>query len=676
MPAPEAKNVKADAPWLMRVYSGHSTAAKSNELYRANLAKGQTGLSIAFDLPTQTGFDSDHVLAKGEVGKVGVPVSHIGDMKILLGNIPLDKMNTSMTINAPAAWLMALYVAAAEEFGVKRSALTGTVQNDLLKEFLSRGTYMFCPEASLKLMTDVIAFSASEAPKWNPVNISPYHLQEAGATPVQEIAFSLANAIAVLDKVRDSGAIAPKDFPAAVGRIAFFCNAGINFIEETAKMRAFTQLWDEICEQRYGVTDPKLRRFRYGVQVNSLGLTEQQPENNISRILLEMLGVTLSKDARARSVQLPAWNEALGLPKPWDQQLSLRMQQILATETDLLRHGDIFEGSVVMEKLVTGLKADAEAEMAKIAAMGGAYTDAAIGYMKASLVGSLEARQQRIESGTQTVVGVNKFTTTEPSPLADQPNAFLKVDPGVEAGQIATLEKWRAGRDNAVVRGTLAELERVAQEGGNIMEASIACAKAGVTTGEWGAALRNIYGEYRGPTGVDLEKAAGADDPLLTEIRVHVAGVAGRIGHQPRIVVGKPGLDGHANGAEQIATRAAAAGMDVIYDGIRHTPADIVAMVKAQQSDVLGLSILSGSHLSLVEDIMGQLDKAGLRNVKVAVGGIIPREDIDALKAMGVSAVYGPADFKINDIVRDLANLADRGRNEPTSGRIAIATLL
>ncbi len=643
-----------DRPWIFRTYAGHSTATKSNELYRKNLAKGQTGLSIAFDLPTQTGYDSDHELAKGEVGKVGVPVSHIGDMRALLSGIPLDQMNTSMTINATAAWLLSLYVAVADEQGAARDKLTGTIQNDIIKEYLSRGTYVFPPDPSLRLIQDTIVFSTRELPKWNPTNVCSYHLQEAGATPVQELAYALATAEAVLDRVKASGEVKPEDFGTVVGRVSFFVNAGLRFVTEICKMRAFVELWDELTAERYGVTDPKHRRFRYGVQVNSLGLTEPQPENNVYRILIEMLAVTLSKKARARAVQLPAWNEALGLPRPWDQQWSLRMQQILAYETDLLEYGDIFNGSTEIDRKVAQLKEEAKAELATIEAMGGAVE--AIDYMKRRLVESNSERLRQIESGQQIVVGVNKWTETEPSPLSTGEGTIQVIDPAVEQEQVERLKAWRAARDDAAVKAALSDLERTAKAGGNIMEPSIACAKAGVTTGEWGAILRKVFGEYRAPTGV-AQAAAHVDTAGLDEIRSQVEAASVKLGRRLKFLVGKPGLDGHSNGAEQIAVRARDCGMDVVYEGIRLTPAQIARAALDEAVHVVGLSILSGSHVPLVREVMERMRKEGLEDVPVVVGGIIPPEDAKTLKAMGVAAVYTPKDFQLNDIMADIVKL-------------------
>jgi len=652
-----AQAAPRDKPWLFRTYAGHSTAAKSNELYRTNLAKGQTGLSIAFDLPTQTAYDSDHELARGEVGKVGVPVCHLGDMRALLEGIPLGQMNTSMTINASAAWLLALYIAVADEQGTERKALTGTIQNDIIKEYLSRGTYVFPPEPSLRLIKDTIVYTYRALPKWNPTNVCSYHLQEAGATPVQELAFALATAKAVLDVVQASGDVAPADFGAVVGRISFFVNAGLRFVTEICKMRAFSELWQEITAESYGVSDPKHRLFRYGVQVNSLGLTEPQPENNVYRILLEMLAVTLSKDARARAVQLPAWNEALGLPRPWDQQWSIRMQQILAYETDLLEYGDIFQGSKVVDGKVQELKAAAKDELARIEAMGGAV--AAIDYMKERLVASNSDRLRRIESGEQVVVGVNRWTESEPSPLSTGGDAVQVIDPAIEAEQIARLAAWRSARDAAGAGAALAELRRVASEGGNIMEPSIACAKAGVTTGEWGQTLRSVFGEYRAPTGIG-RAIASADDANLEDVRSEVERVSRRLGRRIKLLVGKPGLDGHSNGAEQIAVRARDCGMEVVYEGIRLTPQQIVRAAIDEAVHVIGLSILSGSHVPLVAEVMQRLKKEGCDDVPVVVGGIIPPNDADTLESFGVAAVYTPKHFRLNTIMRDIVLLLDR----------------
>jgi (2R)-ethylmalonyl-CoA mutase len=651
-----AEKLRRDKPWLIRTYSGHSTAGKSNELYRRNLAKGQTGLSIAFDLPTQTGYDSDHELARGEVGKVGVPVSHIGDMRTLLAGIPLEQMNTSMTINATAAWLLALYVAVADEQGADRTKLTGTIQNDIIKEYLSRGTYVFPPEPSLRLIKDTILFSCAQAPKWNPTNICSYHLQEAGATPVQELAFALATAQAVLDAVKASGEVAPEAFGPVVGRISFFVNAGLRFVTEVCKMRAFGELWDEITAERYGVSDPKHRLFRYGVQVNSLGLTEPQAENNVYRILLEMLAVTLSKDARARAVQLPAWNEALGLPRPWDQQWSIRMQQILAYETDLLEYPDIFEGSTAIRAKVDELKAAAIEELQRIDAMGGAV--AAIDYMKRALVDSNTDRLRRIEAGEQVVVGVNRWTETEPSPLSTGEGSIQVVDPAIEKEQVDRLKAWRGSREAKAVKQALAELQRAAKEGRNVMDPSIACAKAGVTTGEWCATLRTVFGEFRAPTGVARSVASSADGDI-DELRAEVERVSERLGRRIKLLVGKPGLDGHSNGAEQIAVRARDCGMEVVYEGIRLTPAQIVRAASDEAVHVVGLSILSGSHVPLVKDVVRRMRKDGLEDVPLVVGGIIPPADAAKLKRLGVAAVYTPKDFQLNAIMRDIVRLVD-----------------
>jgi ethylmalonyl-CoA mutase len=648
-----------DKPWIFRTYAGHSTAADSNALYRKNLAKGQTGLSVAFDLPTQTGYDSDHVLAKGEVGKVGVPICHLGDMRALFDGIPLDSMNTSMTINATAAWLMALYIAVADEQGAPRAALQGTIQNDIIKEYLSRGTYVFAPAPSMRLIKDVILFTTKEIPKWNPINVCSYHLQEAGATPVQELAFALATAIAVLDTVKASGEVSSDKFGDVVGRISFFVNAGLRFITELCKMRAFTELWDEITRERYGITDPKQRLFRYGVQVNSLGLTEPQPENNVARILIEMLAVTLSRNARARAVQLPAWNEALGLPRPWDQQWSLRMQQILAYETDLLEYGDIFDGSDEIAQKVEDLKQQAREELRRIEEMGGAVAAVDMGYMKQQLVESNTARLEAIERGEQTVVGVNKYLESEPSPLAGAADAILTVSENAERGQIERLKAWRESRDNAAVAEALKDLKRAATSGGNIMPASIVCAKAGVTTGEWGWTLREAFGEYRAPTGVG--RAMRNDVAGLDDIRADVDRVSRKLGRRLTFLVGKPGLDGHSNGAEQIAVRARDAGMQVVYEGIRLTPEEIVEAARKEKAHVVGLSVLSGSHLPLVEDVVDRMKRAGL-DVPVVVGGIIPPEDAAELEKAGVAAVYTPKDFELNRIMSDVVRIVERAK--------------
>ncbi len=653
-----ADQPKRDRPWIFRTYAGHSTAEKSNALYRQNLTKGQTGLSIAFDLPTQTGYDSDHVLAAGEVGKVGVPVSHLGDMRTLLNGIPLAEMNTSMTINAPAAWLLSLYIAVADETGAPRTKLTGTTQNDIIKEYLSRGTYVFPPGPSMRLIKDTILFTTKEMPKWNPMNVCSYHLQEAGATPVQELAYALATAISVLDMVRDSGEVADADMGEVVGRISFFVNAGMRFITEICKMRAFVDMWDEITAQRYGVTDPKQRLFRYGVQVNSLGLTEPQPENNVYRIFLEMLAVTLSKKARARAVQLPAWNEALGLPRPFDQQWSLRAQQILAYESDLLEYGDIFDGSTEIQKKVDALIHAAKEELATIERLGGAVAAVEMGYMKQQLVESNTKRLESIESGNSVVVGVNKFTESEPSPLTGGIDAIMTVSHEVEQEQIARLNAWRSSRDAKAVDTALAALRRSAQEGINVMPASIACAKAGVTTGEWGAVFREVFGEYRAPTGVP-KAARQVGGEQLEPVRAEVERVSQKMGRRVKFLVGKPGLDGHSNGAEQIAVRARDVGMDVIYAGIRFTPAELVKTAKDEKVDVIGLSILSGSHVPLVRDVVERMRAEGMDDVPIVVGGIVPPEDAETLKAAGVAAVYTPKDFQINQIMSDVVRIVE-----------------
>ncbi len=642
-----------DRPWLIRTYAGHSTAEASNALYRSNLEKGQTGLSVAFDLPTQTGYDSDHILARGEVGKVGVPVCHLGDMRTLFDQIPLEQMNTSMTINATAPWLLALYIAAAEEQGADVTKLQGTVQNDLIKEYLSRGTYICPPDPSLKMIADVAEYCYINVPKWNPMNVCSYHLQEAGATPEQELAFALATAIAVLDALKPR--VPAEDFPALAGRISFFVNAGIRFVTEMCKMRAFVDLWDEILETRYGVENPKYRRFRYGVQVNSLGLTEQQPENNVYRILIEMLAVTLSKNARARAVQLPAWNEALGLPRPWDQQWSMRMQQIMAFETDLLEYDDLFDGNPAVDSKVNALKDGARRELANLESMGGAI--GAIDYMKSRLVDSNAERLNRIEAGETVVVGVNKFQKGEPSPLMTGDGGIMVVDPAVEQKQIGRLGEWRSQRNTAAVEKALADLRAAAADGKNVMPASIAAAKAGVTTGEWAAQMRIVHGEYRGPTGVSgapSNKTEGLDD-----LRAAVDAVSDKLGRRLKFVIGKPGLDGHSNGAEQIAFRARDCGMDITYEGIRLTPEEIVTKAQEDQAHVVGLSILSGSHIPLIEDLMLRMRDAGLGDTPVIVGGIIPDEDADRLRAMGVARVYTPKDFELNTIMGDIVTLAN-----------------
>jgi (2R)-ethylmalonyl-CoA mutase len=642
-----------DKPWMMRTYAGHSTAAKSNALYRGNLAKGQTGLSIAFDLPTQTGYDPDHELARGEVGKVGTPVAHKGDMHALLDGIPLDRMNTSMTINATAAWLLALYIVCAEENGIDPSVLQGTTQNDIIKEYLSRGTYAFPPGPSMRLIADSVAYTVEHVPKWNPVNICSYHLQEAGATPLQEIAYAMSTAIAVLDEVRPR--VGADRMGAVFGRISFFVNAGVRFVEEHAKLRAMATLWDQLGRERYGVEDPRALRFRYGVQVNSLGLTESQPENNVQRIVLEALAVTLGRDARARAIQLPAWNEALGLPRPWDQQWSLRIQQVLAYETDLLEYPDIFEGSKVMDGLVAELLDGARAEMARVAEHGGAVE--AVGYMKSALVESNRERIARIESGEQALVGVNRFAETEPSPLTEGGDGgILVVDPAVEAEQVAALSAWRSARDDGAVRAALQELARVAASDGNVMPATIAAARAGVTTGEWAQCLRDAFGSYRAPTGVG-EAAAPPSGEDVAALRDEVARVGEQLGRGLKILVGKPGLDGHSNGAEQIAVRARDAGMDVVYEGIRLTPAQIARSAVDEGVHVIGLSILSGSHRELIPDVLAALREAGGGDIPVVVGGIIPDADAQRLRSAGVAAVYTPKDFELTRILRDVVGI-------------------
>jgi ethylmalonyl-CoA mutase len=646
-----------DKPWIFRTYAGHSSAKASNALYRTNLAKGQTGLSVAFDLPTQTGYDSDHPLSKGEVGKVGVPISHLGDMRTLFDGLPLAKMNTSMTINAPAAWLLALYVAVADEQGAPRASLQGTTQNDIIKEYLARGTYIFPPKPALRLTTDTIAFTTAELPKWNPINLCSYHLQEAGADAVEEAAFALAAAIAVLDAAKTRGAIPPEEFPKAVGRISFFVNSGVKFITEICKLRAMGELWDEITRDRYGVEDEKLRRFRYGVQVNSLGLTEQQPENNVYRILFGMLGVTLSKNARARAVQLPAWNEALGLPRPWDQQWSLRLQQIGAFETDMLEYEDIFDGSKVIGERVAILVEQIKSEIARIEEMGGAASQEALEYMKERLVRSNAARVEAIETGTETRVGVNAYTETEVSPLTAGNGSFMTVDESAERNQIANLKQWRAARDEKKVAKALDALERAAKDGANVMPASIECAKAGVTTGEWAGNLRRVFGEYRAPTGVAASGPARNDERIVA-LRDDVETASKKLGRKLTFLVAKPGLDGHSNGAEQIAIRARDAGMAVIYNGIRFSPDEIVAAAKEKKPHVVGLSILSGSHVALAGDVVAKLKEAGLGDVKVVAGGIIPPEDEARLKASGVAAVYSPKDYDLNAIMRGIVELA------------------
>ena len=647
-----------DRPWLMRTYAGHSSPAESNALYRRNLAKGQTGLSIAFDLPTQTGYDPDSVMARGEVGKVGVPVTHIGDMRRLFDGIPLDEMNTSMTINATAMWLLALYVTAAEEQGADVSALQGTTQNDIIKEYLSRGTYVFPPGPSLRLITDMISYTVNNIPKWNPINICSYHLQEAGATPVQEIAYAICTAIAVLDSVRDSGQVPAERFGEVVGRISFFVNAGVRFVEEMCKMRAFVELWDDLTRERYGVTDAAQRRFRYGVQVNSLGLTEAQPENNVQRIVLEMLAVTLSKDARARAVQLPAWNEAMGLPRPWDQQWSLRMQQVLAYESDLLEYDDIFAGSHVIEAKVNELVVESRAEIQRVLDMGGAVAAVESGYMKGQMVGSHAERRARVEAGDLVIVGVNAFTTTEPNPLlADIDNAIQTVDPEVEAIAIADLQVWRNGRDSARVDAAISQLRADASSDVNLIAATLECASAGVTTGEWSETLREVFGEYRAPTGVSGVIATAEPSESLRAVRESVRATGEELGRNLRFLVGKPGLDGHSNGAEQIAVRARDAGFEVIYQGIRLSPEQIVAAAISEDVHVVGISILSGSHLELVPAIIDGLRVAGLSDVPVVVGGIIPDIDAETLMARGVAAVFTPKDYDATAVMAKVLNV-------------------
>jgi ethylmalonyl-CoA mutase len=655
-----------DRPWLIRTYSGHSSARASNELYRTNLAKGQTGLSVAFDLPTQTGYDPDSLLARGEVGKVGVPVPHLGEMRTLFDGIPLAEMNTSMTINATAMWLLGMYLALADEQGVPHAQLAGTTQNDILKEYLSRGTYIFPPDASKRLTVDLVTYTVKNAPLWNPINVCPYHLQEAGATPVQELAYGLANAIAVLDAVRESGQVPKDEFPEVVGRISFFMDAGVRFVEEMCKMRAFTRMWDEICEQRYGVSDPKLRRFRYGMQVNSLGLTEEQPENNVQRIVLEMLGVTLSKDARARAVQLPCWNEALGLPTPWDQQWSLRIQQVLAYESDLLEYGDLFEGSVVVERKVASLCEEASVELQWVLDGGGSF--AMIDQMKGRIVQAGAERVRHIESGELQVVGVNSFTETEPSPLAASARngGIVTIDPAIEIEHVDAIRAWRGARDQAAVDAAVARLQAVALTTENLVPATIALAKAGGTVGEWAGALREVFGVYRAPTGVGA--VAVQPGPEMEAVRELVRAITEESGSRPiRLLVGKPGLDGHSNGAEQIAVAARDAGFEVVYQGIRLTPTEIAAAARDEDVDVVGLSILSGSHLGLVPETMRLLREAGV-DAPVVVGGIIPDADRAQLEKMGVARVYTPKDYRLSVMMRDLAELTREHRSKPQAG--------
>ncbi len=655
-----------DRPWVMRTYAGHSSAAASNALFKSNLEKGQTGLSVAFDLPTQTGYDPDDRLSRGEVGKVGVPVSHLGDMRALMADIPLDAMNTSMTINATALWLFALYQVAAEEQGIDRATLSGTTQNDIIKEYLSRGTYVFPPEPSMRLIADLVAYTVEEVPRWNPVNICSYHLQEAGATPVQEVAYAMCTAIAVLDAVRASGRVPPERFGSVVGRMSFFVNAGVRFVEEMAKMRAFVELWDEITQQRYGITDPDQRRFRYGVQVNSLGLTEAQPENNVARIVLEMLAVTLSKDARARAVQLPAWNEALGLPRPWDQQWSLRMQQVLAYESDLLEHDDLFRGSAVVQGLVDQLVSDAREEIDRVQDMGGAIAAVENGYMKGALVASHARRRAAIESGEEPVVGVNIFTSSAPNPLtADLDSAIQSVDPAVEATAVGAVRNWRAERDASAVAASLEALRGAATSDQSLVPPTLACVRAGVTTGEWAGLLREVFGEFRAPTGVGHATGVVSDWAGLADLRASVTGTGDEIGHRLRLLVAKPGLDGHSNGAEQIAVRARDAGFEVIYQGIRLTTGEIVAAAVEEDVDCVGLSILSGSHLTLVPEVLEGLRAAGVGDIPVVVGGIIPKADATALLAAGVAAVFTPKDYGINAIMAQVVEEIRRSKGLP-----------
>ena len=666
VPGADATRPSRDKPWVMRTYAGHSTPAKSNELYRNNLSKGQTGLSVAFDLPTQTGYDPDDELARGEVGKVGVPVSHLGDMRALFDGIPLAEMNTSMTINATAMWLLALYEVVAEEQGADAGQLAGTTQNDIIKEYLSRGTYVFPPAPSLRLITDMVAYTVTEIPRWNPINICSYHLQEAGATPVQEISYAMCTAIAVLDAVKAAGQVPEQRFGEVCARISFFVNAGVRFVEEMCKMRAFTRLWDTLLLERYGVRDPKHRRFRYGVQVNSLGLTEAQPENNVQRIVLEMLGVTLSKDARARAVQLPAWNEALGLPRPWDQQWSLRLQQVLAFETDLLEYDDLFEGSVVVEAKVAGLVEQVQAEVDRVQAMGGAVAAVETGYMKSALVASHAERRRRIEAGEDVVVGVNRFTTSEPNPLlADIDAAIMTVDPETEARAVEAIVAWRAGRDAVVVDDALLALRDACKTDANLMPATLACARAGVTTGEWSQALREVFGEYRAPTGVSGAVASGEAGSAVAAVRRQVRATGEELGVRLRFLVGKPGLDGHSNGAEQIAVRARDVGFEVVYQGIRLTAAQIVAAAVEEDVHVIGLSILSGSHMAAVPAVLAGLREAGIGDVPVVVGGIIPDGDAARLRAAGVARVFTPKDFQLTQIMQSVVEVIRAAHDLP-----------
>ncbi|MDX8053604.1 protein meaA [Lentzea sp. BCCO 10_0798] len=664
MPYPADR--ERDRPWVMRTYAGHSSAAASNALYRRNLSKGQTGLSVAFDLPTQTGYDPDDELAKGEVGKVGVPVSHIGDMRQLFDQIPLAAANTSMTINATAMWLLAMYVTVAEEQGADPSALAGTTQNDIIKEYLSRGTYVFPPGPSLRLITDMVAWTVSNVPKWNPINICSYHLQEVGATPAQEVAYAMCTAIAVLDSVRDSGQVPQEKFGEVVARISFFVNAGVRFIEEMCKMRAFAQLWDEITLERYGVENPKHRRFRYGVQVNSLGLTEAQPENNVQRIVLEMLAVSLSRNARARAIQLPAWNEALGLPRPWDQQWALRMQQVLAYETDLLEYEDIFDGSPVVEAKVNEILAGAREEIDRVQAMGGAVAAVESGYMKSNLVSSLADRRRRVEAGEDVVVGVNKFDTTEPSPLqAEGANSIETIDPVVEAQAVEAIKQWRADRDNAAVEASLDALREAAKTDQNLVEVTLACARAGVTTGEWSQALRETFGEYRAPTGVSGASASGEAGSEIARVRDRVRSTGEEMGERLRMLVGKPGLDGHSNGAEQVAVRARDVGFEVVYQGIRLTPSQIVSAAVQEDVHVVGLSILSGSHLEVVPAVVDGLREAGAGDIPVIVGGIIPPDDAAKLRERGVARVFTPKDYELTEIMDEIVTVIREVRSLP-----------
>jgi len=664
-----------DRPWVMRTYAGHSSAAASNKLYRRNLAKGQTGLSVAFDLPTQTGYDPDHVLSRGEVGKVGVPISHIGDMRQLFDGIPLAEANTSMTINATAMWLFALYVSLAQEQAEEAGAdwhevvakLAGTTQNDIIKEYLSRGTYVFPPGPSLRLITDMVAWTVANVPKWNPTNICSYHLQEAGATPVQEVAYAMCTAIAVLDAVRDSGQVPQEKMGEVVARISFFVNAGVRFVEEMCKLRAFAQLWDEVTRERYGVENPRRRRFRYGVQVNSLGLTEAQPENNVQRIVLEMLAVTLSRDARARAIQLPAWNEALGLPRPWDQQWALRMQQVLAYETDLLEYEDIFAGSTVVQSKVDEIVAGAKAEIERVQEMGGAVAAVESGYMKTQLVGSLAERRRRIEAGEEVVVGVNRFDTTEPSPLEGD-GAIETIKPEVEQEAVDAIKRWRDSRSQSEVDKAVELLTSAARSDANLMEATLACAAAGVTTGEWAGALREVFGEYRAPTGVSGAGASGEASGELAAVRERVRATGAEIGGRLRMLVGKPGLDGHSNGAEQIAVRARDVGFEVVYQGIRLTPEQIVAAAVQEGVHVVGLSILSGSHLAVVPEVVDGLRAAGADDVPVVVGGIVPPQDAELLRERGVARVFTPKDYELTGIMNEIVDVVREAHGIPTAG--------